>query len=241
MLSPRSKEKRRICKMIKLAFQGAQNLSLSNPPIKTSAEFYRIGKMLGKGAFGRVNLAMHKITEHLVAVKSMNKQFLAPDNSTEASEGQKEEFLNAEKKKLLQELLILQKVATRHRNIVRLYDSFETARHLVFVMELCSGGDILTYVRKRGSLSEDMARELFTQAVAAVYYCHRKKIVHRDIKLDNMLLDVGSINKKTGTANVTLKLCDFGVSKLLTDPENDIMTEQCGTPAYIAPEILLGC
>ena len=57
--------------------------------------------MLGKGAFGRVNLAMHKITEHLVAVKSMNKQFLAPENSTEASEGQKEEFLNAEKKKLL--------------------------------------------------------------------------------------------------------------------------------------------
>jgi serine/threonine protein kinase len=57
--------------------------------------------MLGKGAFGRVNLAMHKITEHLVAVKSMNKQFLAPENSIEASEGQKEEFLNAEKKKLL--------------------------------------------------------------------------------------------------------------------------------------------
>jgi len=75
-----------------------------------------------------------------------------------------------------------------------LYDSFETARHLVFVMELCSGGDILTYVRKRGCLSEDVARELFSQAVAAVHYCHRKKIVHRDIKLDNMLLDVGTID-----------------------------------------------
>ncbi len=67
MLSPRSKEKRRIVKLIKI----------SEGSVKTTAEFYRIGKMLGKGAFGRVNLAMHKVTEKLVAVKSMNKQFLS--------------------------------------------------------------------------------------------------------------------------------------------------------------------
>lgn len=67
LLSPRSKEKRRIVKLIRMAAQeGGQG-------IKTTAEFYRIGKMLGKGAFGRVNLAMHKVTEKLVAVKSMNK------------------------------------------------------------------------------------------------------------------------------------------------------------------------
>ena len=135
----------------------------------------------------------------------------------------------------MQELLILQKVATRHRNIVRLYDSFETARHLVFVMELCAGGDLLSYVRRRGCLSEDIAREMFIQAVSALNYCHRKGIVHRDVKLDNLLLDV------TPSDQVTVKLCDFGVSKILLDPTNDIMTEQCGTPAYIAPEILLGC
>jgi serine/threonine protein kinase len=77
-------------------------------------------------------------------------------------ENQGEDLLvQGERKKLMQELLILQKVATRHRNIVRLYDSFETARHLVFVMELCAGGDLLTYVRRRGCLSEDVARELF--------------------------------------------------------------------------------
>jgi serine/threonine protein kinase len=68
MLSPRSKEKRRIVKLIKMSGEGG---------VKTTAEFYRIGKMLGKGAFGRVNLAMHKVTEKLVAVKSMNKQFLS--------------------------------------------------------------------------------------------------------------------------------------------------------------------
>jgi serine/threonine protein kinase len=79
MLSPRSKEKRRLIKLIKLAFSSTSNPSIKESPIKTSAEFYRIGKMLGKGAFGRVNLAMHKVTEHLVAVKSMNKQFITND------------------------------------------------------------------------------------------------------------------------------------------------------------------
>ena len=68
-------------------------------------------------------------------------------------------------------------------------------------------------------MSEDIARELFTQMCRAVRYCHSKGIVHRDIKLDNILLDV------TSNGHVTVKLCDFGVSKLLTDPENDVMTE----------------
>jgi serine/threonine protein kinase len=104
-------------------------------------------------------------------------------------------------------------------------------------MELCAGGDLLTYVRRRGCLKEDVAREMFRQACAAIGYCHRKGIVHRDVKLDNMLLDIGEGDQ----SKVTLKLCDFGVSRLLTDPLNDVMTEQCGTPAYIAPEILLGC
>lgn len=104
-------------------------------------------------------------------------------------------------------------------------------------MELCAGGDLLTYVRRRGCLSEDFARELIRQAAAAVSYCHKKGIVHRDVKLDNLLLDVGGI----GQNKTTVKLCDFGVSRLLLDPLNEVMTEQCGTPAYIAPEILLGC
>jgi serine/threonine protein kinase len=104
-------------------------------------------------------------------------------------------------------------------------------------MELCAGGDLLTYVRRRGFLQEDVARVFFKQACAAVNYCHRKNIVHRDVKLDNMLLDIDGET----SAGVTLKLCDFGVSRLLQDPEADLMTEQCGTPAYIAPEILLGC
>lgn len=109
-------------------------------------------------------------------------------------------------------MLILQK--TRHHNIVKLYDSFETNKHIVFVMELCSGGDLLNYVRKRRKLKEDVAKYVFKQVVEGLYYCHAKRIVHRDIKLDNLLLDEDG----------SVKLCDFGVSKHLKD-HNEVMTE----------------
>jgi len=110
---------------------------------------------------------------------------------------------------------------------VRLFDSFETNQHIVFVMELCAGGDLLNYVRKRRKLKEEVAKYVLKQVVDGLAYCHAKGIVHRDIKLDNLLLDDEG----------AVKICDFGVSRLLKD-RNEVMTEQCGTPAYIAPEIL---
>ncbi|CDW72434.1 protein kinase domain containing protein [Stylonychia lemnae] len=204
-MTPRARDKHRLVKQIKLSFNKLKE------PIKTSSDFYRIGKMLGKGAFGRVNLAIHKLCNHLVAVKSINKQFLSEDENS--------------KKKMMQEVLILQK--TRHDNLVRLYDSFETNKHIVFVMELCAGGDLLNYVRKRRKLKENIAKYVFKQVVDGLHYCHSKGIVHRDMKLDNLLFDEQGV----------VKICDFGVSKLLSSSQ-EIMTEQCGTPAYIAPEIL---
>ena len=92
-------------------------------------------------------------------------------------------------------------------------------------MEVCGGGDLLTYVRRRRKLKEDVARHLFQQIITGMQYCHKKNVLHRDIKLDNILL----------TSQGNVKICDFGVSKLVTDGER--MTEQCGTPAYIAPEV----
>ena len=123
----------------------------------------------------------------------------------------------------MQEFNILRR--TRHCNIVRLYESFETQQHIVFVMEVCGGGDLLTYVRRRRKLKEDVARYLFHQIITGLTYCHTKNVLHRDIKLDNILL----------TSQGEVKICDFGVSKLVKPGE--MMTEQCGTPAYIAPEV----
>ena len=91
-LSPRTKERKRLTKQIKVSFRN------HGEPVKTTAQFYRIGRLLGKGAFGKVNLALHRLCDHLVAVKSVNKQLLSADDSN--------------KKKVMQEVLILQK--TRH-------------------------------------------------------------------------------------------------------------------------------
>ena len=109
---------------------------------------------------------------------------------------------------------------------MQLYETFETKRHMILAMELCAGGDLLNYVRKRKKLEEGEARVLFKQIIQGLGYIHKRRILHRDIKLDNILLD--------GKGRV--KIADFGVSKLVK--AGDLMHEQSGTPAYIAPEIL---
>ena len=95
------------------------------------------------------------------------------------------------------------------------------------MIELCAGGDLLNYVRKRWRLKEDVAKYMFKQLIEGLEHIHQRNIVHRDIKLDNILLDREGM----------IKIGDFGVSKQCKPGE--VMMEQCGTPAYIAPEILL--
>lgn len=77
----------------------------------------------------------------------------------------------------------------RHKSVVKLFETFETEKHYLFVMGLCAGGDLLSYVRKRRKLSENVAKCLFKQITEGIAYIHAKNIVHRDIKLDNILLD----------------------------------------------------
>jgi len=126
---------------------------------------------------------------------------------------------------MAQDMQILQHL-THHKNVVKLYDSFETSGHLCFVMEICAGGDLLSFVRRRKKLDETMAKFLFKQVALGLAYCHRNLVLHRDIKLENLLLDDEGF----------VKICDFGVSQLLADA-NDQVKDQCGTPAYMAPEV----
>lgn len=127
----------------------------------------------------------------------------------------------------MQEYNILKRA--RHKNIVRLYESFETDAHIVYVMEVCGGGDLLTFVRRRRKLKEDLAKFVFKQLIHGIYYVNSKRVLHRDIKLDNILL----------TSEGDVKICDFGVSKVVQSA-TAVQTEQCGTPAYIAPEVFRG-
>lgn len=94
-------------------------------------------------------------------------------------------------------------------------------------MEYVSCGDLLNFVRKRSKLTENTAKYIFKQIIETLRFIHSNKIVHRDIKLDNILIDLSN----------QIKICDFGISRVVRN--DDLMHDKCGTPAYIAPEILM--
>ena len=137
-LSPRSKE---VCLIKQLIIDCFKKY---NKPPKTQLELYKIGKMLGKGAFGKVNLGLHRLTRKLVAIKSINMDFM------------KEE---SQKKKIMNEINILKSL--RHPNNIKILETFQTDKHHMIVMELCPGGDLLNYVRKRRKLTEKYAKFVF--------------------------------------------------------------------------------
>ena len=174
---------------------------------ETNNQFYLFGRQIGHGAFGKVNISLHVASGRLVAIKTFNKKNLKNKHA---------------RNKIKHEIEMLSRL--RHPFITQIYDSFETEKHIFIVMEyIC--GDLLGFIRKRGKLSESVTKVIFKQLIEGLKYIHRKKIVHRDIKLDNILIDLTN----------TVKICDFGVSKKLN--KGDIMYDHCGTPAYIAPEI----
>ena len=176
----------------------------------TKMKFYKYGRLLGNGAFGKVNLSLHVLTGRLVAIKSINKTKL----------------INERHKAKIQLETSIMKSLSSSNYIVKIYETYQTKKHFCIVMEYICAGDLLSYIKKRSKLNESIAKFIFKQIILSLQYIHSKNIVHRDIKLDNILIDL----------NNNIKICDFGVSKKISN--NDKMFEQCGTPAYIAPEIL---
>ena len=177
---------------------------------KTKMKFYKYGRLLGKGAYGKVNLCLHTLTGRLVAIKSINKSKITKERHRE---------------KIKIETTIM-KTLSFSNNIVKILENYETKNHICIVMEYICAGDLLSYIKKRSKLTEAVAKFIFKQIILALKYIHSHNIVHRDIKLDNILIDLDN----------NIKICDFGVSKIIK--KGDIMLDQCGTPAYIAPEIL---
>ena len=152
----------------------------------TELDNYKVGKVLGKGAYGKVHLGLHKLANMFVAMKSMSKKKLKEGKNNKAKVDNEVELLKT----------------IDHPGIVKLYEIFETDEHYLIIIELCPGGDMIGYVRRRKKLPEDLARHFFLQLMRTIEYLHANDISHRDIKLDNLLLD----------AFGNLKLCDFGVS-----------------------------
>ena len=176
---------------------------------KTDLSFYQIGRSIGHGAFGKVNLALHILSGHIVCIKSFNKK--------------KNVF---SWNKIKNEIKIMNKLR-KSNNIVKLFELFETKNHYCLVMENVVGGNLLNAINKMNKIPEELAKIIFKQLITTLQYIHSNNIVHRDIKPDNILLDLDN----------TIKLCDFGVSKII--PPGQLVNDSCGTPAFIAPEILL--
>ena len=196
-------EREKLIKFVK------QYIAKKNVLPPTTLQYYKFVKLIGKGAFGKVTLGIHKLTGKQVAIKTIEKSYM------------KDEF---SRRKVFQEVYILKKI--RHSNIIRLLEVFESSKHLLMVMEYADGGDLLHFVKKVGPIGESDAKYIFKQIVYGLAHCHCRSVLHRDVKLDNILLD--------GESGV--KICDFGVSKIIK--KGTMINEQCGTPAYIAPEII---
>ncbi|KAH7972385.1 hypothetical protein HPB52_011588 [Rhipicephalus sanguineus] len=160
----------------------------SAPRSRTSEEphigRYRLLKTIGKGNFAKVKLAKHVPTGKEVAIKIIDKTQLNPSSL----------------QKLFREVRIMKMLD--HPNIVKLYQVIETEKTLYLVMEYASGGEVFDYLVAHGRMKEKEARAKFRQIVSAVQYCHQKRIIHRDLKAENLLLD-GEMN---------IKIADFGFS-----------------------------
>ncbi|XP_047311860.1 CBL-interacting serine/threonine-protein kinase 12-like [Impatiens glandulifera] len=172
---------------------------------------YELGKLLGHGTFAKVYYARNVNTNESVAIKIIDKDKILKGGLTAH---------------IKREISILRKV--RHPNIVQLYEVMATKTKIFFVMEYVKGGELLDKIAK-GRLSGDEARKYFQQLISAVAFCHNRGVYHRDLKPENILLD----------ENGDLKVSDFGLGCVADETRNDCLFHTfCGTPAYIAPEVL---
>ncbi|XP_071830684.1 serine/threonine-protein kinase 33-like [Apostichopus japonicus] len=179
---------------------------------------YTIGSKLGSGSFGVVKTATHLETGKKWAIKIVNKE----------KAGSSAVVL------LEREVAILKKV--NHPNIIHLEEVFETSKRMYLVMELCSQGELNSLYKEKEALPEEEAKAVIKRLAKAVSYLHKNDIVHRDIKLENILL---STNPSNPEDKLNIKLTDFGLSVVKGGVGSDSMIQSmCGTPMYMAPEVI---
>lgn len=172
---------------------------------------YEMGRVLGKGTFAKVYYAKEISTGEGVAIKVVDKDKVKKEGMME---------------QIKREISVMRLV--KHPNIVNLKEVMATKTKILFVMEYARGGELFEKVAK-GKFKEELARKYFQQLISAVDYCHSRGVSHRDLKPENLLLD----------ENENLKVSDFGLSALPEQNRQDgLLHTQCGTPAYVAPEVV---
>lgn len=172
---------------------------------------YELGRMLGQGTFAKVYHGKNMVTEQSVAIKIIDKEKILKVGMID---------------QIKREISVMRLV--RHPNVVQLYEVMASKAKIYFVMEYVKGGELFNKVAK-GKLKEDVARKYFQQLIGAVDFCHSRGVYHRDLKPENLLLD----------ENGNLKVSDFGLSALGVSRRQDgLLHTTCGTPAYVAPEVI---
>jgi serine/threonine protein kinase len=179
---------------------------------KTSLDDYIIGKQIGQGAYAVVRIGLHKPTNRKVALKIYKKYKLMDQNR---------------RKSVKREIKLMEKM--KNANIIRLYETIDTPKYVILVMDYVGGGSLHGYLKSKVNrrLDEAEAKRVFKQVVDGIKYCHSRCITHRDIKLENILLD----------ENTNIKIIDFGFSTCI--PNEKKIKIFCGTPSYMGPEIVL--
>jgi len=179
------------------------------PRTPTVEDKYDLKDVLGTGAFSQVRLAESKEDGNMHAIKIIDKKALR---------GKEDSLEN--------EIRVLKRLD--HKNVVKLLEAYESRTCVYLVMELVTGGELFDRIVEKGSYSEKDAADLIKQVLSAVAYMHEEGVVHRDLKPENLLYYSPDVDSK-------IMISDFGLSKM---EESGVMATACGTPGYVAPEVL---
>ncbi|KAG2194520.1 hypothetical protein INT47_005793 [Mucor saturninus] len=184
------------------------------PPGRKPTVFgpYLLLQTLGEGEFGKVKFGIEVKTGQEVAIKLIRKDSM--DSTSRMTKVERE----------ISVLRIL-----HHPNIVELFDVIETEKYIGIILQCATGGELFDYILAHRYLKERDASRLFAQLISGVHYMHQKHIVHRDLKLENLLLD----------RHRNVLITDFGFANQFSSSQDDLMSTSCGSPCYAAPELVM--
>ncbi|XP_067850028.1 serine/threonine-protein kinase 33 isoform X3 [Heptranchias perlo] len=183
-------------------------------------QIYSFGQRLGQGSYGVVIEATHNGTGKKWAIKKVNREKAGSSGV----------------KLLEREVSILKQVD--HEHIIHLEEVFETPKRVYLVIEVCEGGELSTILHRKKRLSEKETRHVIQSLASAIAYLHKNDIVHRDLKLENILVKNNESNSEIDM-KLNIKVTDFGLSVQKGGVGSDKMLQAtCGTPMYMAPEVL---